>query len=185
MGVVPESVRSRRRGEIELTEQAQPGGQPPRTASEILSAAETLAEEIRGRADADADAIRTRAGSESAAARSAIRERLRRLSELADGMREQLGEIRTELEELSGLLARDRGSVGQPDGAVDVPLGAARPDASVPALPAAGVDDAGARLIALNLALSDTPRDEAARQLRDQVPDPERLVDEVYASVDR
>ncbi len=51
--------------------------------------------------------------------------------------------------------------------------------------PAAGVDDAGARLIALNLALSDTPRDQAARQLRGQVPDPERLVDEVYASVDR
>ena len=59
------------------------------------------------------------------------------------------------------------------------------PAAAPPAASAAGVDDAGARLIALNLALSDTPRDEAARQLRDQVPDPERLVDEVYASVDR
>jgi hypothetical protein len=68
------------------------------------------------------------------------------------------------------------------------PSVAARPEppvAAAPEPPAAGVDDAGARLIALNLALSDTPRDEAARQLRGQVADPQRLVDEVYASVDR
>jgi hypothetical protein len=188
-----------------VTEQSQSGGPPPRTASAILSAAETLAEEIRERAHADADAIRAHAGSESDAARSAIRQRVRRLSEIADEMHARLGEMRAELDELSGSLAGDGdpeiepagAAVPQPAGAaVPQPAGAAVPQPAGAAVPEpagvaappvadAGVDDAGARLIALNLALSDTPRDEAARQLRDQVPDPERLVDEVYASVDR
>ena len=165
-----------------MTEQSQPGGQPP-TASEILSAAERLAEEIRERADADAEAIRARVGTESAAARSAIQEGVRRLSELADGMLERLAEMRAELDALGASLD---GSAG---GAAPARLPAApkepAPAAAAPESPPEPVDDAGARLIALNLALSDTPRDEAARQLRDQVPDPERLVDEVYASVDR
>jgi hypothetical protein len=180
-----------------VTEQSQSGGPPPRTASAILSAAETLAEEIRERAHADADAIRAHAGSESDAARSAIRQRVRRLSEIADEMHARLGEMRAELDELSGSLAGDGdpeiepagAAVPQPAGAaVPQPAGAAVPEpagVAAPPVADAGVDDAGARLIALNLALSDTPRDEAARQLRDQVPDPERLVDEVYASVDR
>jgi hypothetical protein len=188
-----------------VTEQSQPAGQPPRTASEILSAAETLAEEIRERAHADADAIRARASSESDVTRAALSDRVQRLSALADGMREQLGKMQAELDQLGGSLE------GPPGGAAPAPVRddpgvAAEPDAPVviipepghvrpvavtqepaaaaPAASQAGVDDAGARLIALNLALSDTPRDEAARQLRDQVPDPERLVDEVYASVD-
>jgi hypothetical protein len=180
-----------------VTEQSQSGGPPPRTASAILSAAETLAEEIRERAHADADAIRAHAGSESDAARSAIRQRVRRLSEIADEMHARLGEMRAELDELSGSLAGDGdpeiepagAAVPQPAGAaVPQPAGAAVPEpagVAAPPVADADVDDAGARLIALNLALSDTPRDEAARQLRDQVPDPERLVDEVYASVDR
>jgi hypothetical protein len=164
-----------------VTEQSQSGGPPPRTASAILSAAETLAEEIRERAHADADAIRAHAGSESEAARSAIKQRVRRLSEIADEMLERLGKMRAELDELWGSLAEDGDPEIEPAGAaVPEPAGVGAPPA-----PAAAVDDAGARLIALNLALSDTPRDEAARQLRDQVPDPERLVDEVYASVDR
>jgi hypothetical protein len=171
-----------------VTEQSQ----PPRSASEILSAAERLAEEIRGRAHADADAIRARAGSESEAAGAAIRERLRRLSELADGMLERLDDMRAELDALTGVLAgrgteAAAGTDAAADSAPEAPgPGAPKPSAAAgPEPSAAGVDDAGARLIALNLALSDTPRDEAARQLRDQVPDPERLVDEVYASVDR
>jgi hypothetical protein len=224
-----------------VTEQTQPGGQPPRTASEILSAAETLAEEIRGRAHADADAIRARAGSESDVARATLADRVQRLSALAEGMGERLGEMRVELDALAASMAGGGAAVAEPrSSAGAVPDSAVRespvpepavpespvpesavpesavpespvpesavpespvpespvpesavpespvPEPAVPELPAAEVDDAGARLIALNLALSDTPRDEAARQLRDhQVPDPERLVDEVYASVDR
>jgi len=179
-----------------------PGGT---SASAIVSAAERLADEIRRSAHADAQQIRARAGSESDAARAAIGERVRRLSGLADAMLERLGEMRTELDALSQSLveggAAEPGSAAAavpeppaaavlepPVAAVPQPPAAAVPEppaAAVPEPPGAGLDDAGARLVALNLALSDTPRDEAARQLRDQVPNPERLVDEVYASVDR
>ncbi len=189
-----------------MTEEAQPGDEAPRTASEILSSAERLADEIRGRAHADAAVIRARAGSDSDVARAATAERVQRLSALADGMLERLHEVRAELDALGASLAGSGGVATEPDAAgaadpvgvpdaadpVGVPDAAAVPDAvgvpdaaAAPEPPAGGVDDAGARLIALNLALSDTPRDEAARQLRDQIPDAERLVDEVYASVDR
>jgi hypothetical protein len=168
-----------------VTKDSQPGGRPgtgepggATSAASIVAAAERLAAEITRNAQAEADAIRARAGSDSDAARSAIEERLRRLSVLADGMGERLGEMRAELDALSASLD------GSPDSSALAAAGAPEaPERAEP--PAAGVDDAGARLIALNLALSDTPRSEAARQLRDQVPDPERLVDEVYASVDR
>jgi hypothetical protein len=157
------------------------------SAASIVAAAEQLAAEITRNAETEADAIRTRAGSDSDAARSAITDRLRRLSALADGMLQQLGEMRAELDALSASLtgpeAPEAAEIGAPEPAE---LGAPElAEAAAPEPPAAGVDDAGARLIALNLALSDTPRDEAARQLRGEVPDPERLVAEVYASVDR
>jgi hypothetical protein len=141
-----------------------PGSASATSAAAIVASAERLAAEITRNAQAEADAIRGRAGSDSDAARAAIAEHVGRLSALAGGMLERFGELRAELDALSGSLAGPVGSEG-------------------PAV--AGVDDAGARLIALNLALSDTPRDEATRQLRDQVPDPEQLVDEVYASVER
>jgi hypothetical protein len=162
----------------------------------IVAAAESLAAEITRNAETEADAIRARAGSDSAASRAAIQERLRRLSALTDGMLEQLEEMRAELDVLSASLtgseAPEAAEIGANEpaelGAPELAEAGAAEAVGVEAAsepPAAGVDDAGARLIALNLALSDTPRDEAARQLRGEVPDPERLVDEVYASVDR
>ena len=47
-------------------------------------------------------------------------------------------------------------------------------------------DTEGARLIALNMALNGTPRDETERYLEEnfQLPDRSSLLDEVYASVD-
>jgi len=195
-----------------------PGGPGGATsAASIVAAAERLAAEITRNARSEADAIRARAGSDSEAARAATAERVRRLSALSDGMLERLGEMRAELEALSGSLAGDsapeaatgptppapeppavasaasvpealavasEASAPEPP-AVASEASAPEPPAVTSQSPAGATDDAGARLIALNLALSDTPRDEAARQLRDQVPDPERLVDEVYASVDR
>ncbi len=49
-----------------------------------------------------------------------------------------------------------------------------------------GNDPEGARLIALNMALNGTPRDETERYLAEnfQLEDPHRLLDEVYASVE-
>jgi hypothetical protein len=166
------------------------------SAASIVAAAERLAAEITRNAETEADAIRARAGSDSDAARAAIKDRLLRLAAMTDGMLERLGEMRAELNSLGASLAEpeapELARAGAPEvGELGAPelaeVGASETVAAdaAPEPPAAGVDDAGARLIALNLALSDTPRDEAARQLRGQVPDPERLVDEVYASVDR
>ena len=205
------------------------------SASVIVSAAERLADVIRRNAEIEADAIRARAGSDSDSARAATADRVRRLSALADGMLERLGEMRAELDALSASLAPgvpeavadgapDVAELGAPElaeaGASDAeavaaapepargvrpapesPVSAAAPEspalpeppvaapalgsAAAPGRPAAGLDDAGARLVALNLALSGAPRDEATSQRRGQVPDPQRLVDEVYASVDR
>jgi hypothetical protein len=168
------------------------GSAGPSSAASIVAAAERLAAEITRNAQAEADAIRAHAGSDSDAARAAIKDRLRRLSALVDGMHERLGEMRAELDAL-GATPTEPDALEAPAAAPEPPAAAAAapPEppaaaaAAAPEPPAAGVDDAGARLIALNLALSDTPRDEAARQLRGEVPDPERLVDEVYASVDR
>jgi DivIVA domain-containing protein len=57
---------------------------------------------------------------------------------------------------------------------------ALEPEPHAPA--AANGDEAGARLIALNMALSGTPREETARYLADNytLADPERLLDDVY-----
>jgi hypothetical protein len=181
------------------------GSAAPTSAASILAAAEQLAAEITRNAHTEADAIRARAGSDSDAARAATRDRLRRLSTVADGILEQMRELRAELDSLSGSLDGPEAESGSPALVIPEP-GHVRPVATAPepepavapesaaapeselesaAATESGIDDAGARLIALNLALSDTPRAEAVRQLRDQVPDPERLVDEVYASVDR
>ena len=48
-------------------------------------------------------------------------------------------------------------------------------------------DEAGARLIALNMALSGSPRDETAAYLAEHftLPDPDALLDDVYARADR
>ena len=59
------------------------------------------------------------------------------------------------------------------------------PVAPEPTAPASD-DTEGARLIALNMALNGTPRDETARYLGEnfQLPDPDGLLDEVYSSVE-
>jgi DivIVA domain-containing protein len=62
----------------------------------------------------------------------------------------------------------------------------AEPVAASPAAPQAGTDvDEGARLVAFNMALDGTPRDEVDRYLAENfdIADRARLLDEVYASV--
>ena len=92
-----------------------PGSGRPRqrvrasSAASIVAAAERLAAEITRNAETEADAIRARAGSDSDAARAAINDRLRRLSALADGMLEQLGEMRSELDALGESLTGPKG----------------------------------------------------------------------------
>jgi hypothetical protein len=53
--------------------------------------------------------------------------------------------------------------------------------------PVTDPDEVAARLVALNMAMSDTPREEIVRYLREHhsLADPERLLDEVYAGAGR
>jgi hypothetical protein len=65
------------------------------------------------------------------------------------------------------------------------PVEHAAPPEEIPSEPAADAPRApeGARLIALNMALSGTPREETARYLRDNygLMDDDKLLDDVYA----
>ena len=169
---------------------ASPGSRPPVTpisagTSEqvraILEAAETGAAELR------ADAGR-QAG-----------EHVARVEEAADGMLAKLDELESQLTALLDALRRS--SEQLTDGLSELheqvsEFGGAAPEAPEPApapapeaatiVPTDGAalngDEAGARLIALNMALSGTPREETARYLAENfaLADPEALLDDVY-----
>jgi hypothetical protein len=175
-----------------MTEQnpSPPTAGAARSASEILSAAERLAEEITRGARDEAEAIRAGADAESEQARAAMRERIGRLGEMADAMQRQLNQMRSELEALRGSV----GAASEPAGASEPavasePAGAseaaAAPDPAT--TPVSDPDEVAARLVALNMAMNDTPREEAARYLREHhsLADPERLLDEVYSGAGR
>ncbi len=150
---------------------------------------------------AEASAAQLRAGAEREAS-----EHVARVQEAAGGMLARLDELRGELE---GLLEGLRGSAERlNDGLTDLQaqatgLGAAArpaPEPTAPAPepvvepapePAAAVngadDEAGARLIALNMALSGTPREETAAYLAEHfaLADPDALLDDVYERAGR
>jgi DivIVA domain-containing protein len=99
------------------------------------------------------------------------------------------GELQTLLDALRGSGARLReglarlheqfGAAPEEDFAAAAPA----PVTDEPAAAAPNGDDAGARLTALNMALSGTPREETARYLAEHftLPDAEALLDDVYA----
>ena len=154
----------------------------PRAASDILSAAEQLAEQITRGAQAEADAIRARAGGESEEARAAMRRRVGRLGEMADAMAQQLVQMRSELEALRGSVGADSAPDPEPEpefGFVDE-----KPVVEQVTDP----DEVTARLVALDMAVRGTPREETADYLREHhasLTDPERVLDEVYAHTGR
>jgi DivIVA domain-containing protein len=176
---------------------ANPGVRPPVTpisagtsdqVRAILEAAETGAAELR------ADAGR-QAG-----------EHVARVEEAADGMLAKIDELENQLTALVDALHRSSeqlteglsglheqvsqfGADGEPEPAATAPAPApeaatAVPEPETPA-PSLNGDEAGARLIALNMALSGTPREETARYLAEHyaLADPEALLDDVYAQV--
>ena len=132
----------------------------------ILEAAEASAEAIRREAQDEAEAIRARARADAGRASESIDAAIRRLEELHG--------------ELGALIASLRTREGTPKNAA----AEAEPPAPDAAPPAPHQDAAGVRLVALNMALDGTPREETARFLAENfsVEDPERLLDEVYAS---
>jgi DivIVA domain-containing protein len=154
----------------------------------ILEAAETSAAELR------ADAGR-QAGEQVARVGEAAGGMLARLDELERELGGLLEALRRSGEQLSEGLARLQEQVREAGDAPAAPEAPAplidRHEAQVsaaeePAPPANG-DEAGARLIALSMALSGTPREETARYLAEHfsLPDAETLLDDVYERAGR
>jgi DivIVA domain-containing protein len=165
---------------------ANPGTRPPVTpisagTSEqvraILAAAETGAAELRADAGREAG------------------EHVARVEEAAGGMLSKLDDLESQLTALLAALRRSGKQLtdGMSDlhdrvsqfGADDAPEPELVPDPQPTA--ALNGDEAGARLIALNMALSGTPREETARYLAEHysLADPKALLDDVYAQVGR
>jgi DivIVA domain-containing protein len=157
---------------------------------EILEAAERSAVGIREQAGRDAGEHVARVSEAAAAMTSRIDQLQREL----DGLLEALRASGRRLEEGLARLQEDVGgaagapaeedhaaaapAVVDPAPAIDEPADAA----AFPAAAAPAGDEAGARLIALNMALGGTPRDETARYLAEhyELADVDALLDDVY-----
>jgi DivIVA domain-containing protein len=142
----------------------------------ILEAAETGAAELRAQAGRDA-------GDHVARVEQATGGMLARLDELESELNTLLDALRRSGERLTEGLAQLQRQVGDfgGEGAAAPP-----PDDDDDAPPLNG-DEAGARLIALNMALSGTPREETAAYLAEhyELADPEALLDDVYSRADQ
>ena len=145
----------------------------------IVTAAEASAAEIRAAADEEAQSHLAR-----------VEEAAKAMLQRVDEMEGELGKLVETLREGAGRLASDlaqvRGSMGELQAAEAADKG---PTVEPPVedVPAAGQpdDSEGARLIALNMALNGTPREETDRYLEEnfQLADRAALLDEVYARV--
>lgn len=150
----------------------------------ILEAAETSARELREEAGREASGHVARV--EDAA--KGMLDRLDRLhgelDRLLEGLKATAESLAGSLDELS----RDVGTLGTQVEPTPVEPAAADPaPAAPPSNGARSDDEAGARLVALNMALEGTPREETARFLDEHydLGDIEALLDAVYASAGR
>ena len=173
----------------------------------IVEAAETSAAGIQRGAESDAREIRDEADRDAQATRDQARDYVAKVAQMTDAMLARLDAIETELGSqfemlragstrlgddlrlLEGQLTEIKGTV-EPGRAFE-PESQGEPGAASGV--AAGPEDAdrhddpdGARLIALNMALNGTSRDETARYLSGhfRLSDPAGLLDEVYSSVE-
>jgi hypothetical protein len=184
------------------------------TASDIKHQAEDEASGTRSRAEADAEKTRADAADQARSHVVSVQEATQTMLQRVDAMESELGalveSLRTGANRLTADLTLLTGNMGELRGAatgadtetadeVTEPVSAPppqpepeseseapdeAPDEDEPA--AEGSDDSeGARLIALNMALNGTPRDETDRYLAEnfQLEDRDKLLDEVYARV--
>jgi hypothetical protein len=170
----------------------------------ILEAAEQSAAALRAEAAEEIDEQLERAHGVAARLSERAEQMERSLENLADSVREELSALKADLEELRavGEGVGERRAAERPPRPPNEPRpepppapppepaepepAAAEPAAEAPASPLpAGDGHEGARVIALNMALSGSPRDETARYLSEnfELDDPEALLDEVYARV--
>jgi DivIVA domain-containing protein len=163
---------------------------------EILEAAEHSAAEIRAEAGREASEHVGRVTEAAAAMLSRLDQLQGELEGLLTGLRKSGEALESGLarlqDDVRGLGPEEPPRVPEPtrtgpipEPIPEPPVGPAiRQSAEAAAIPAAtGGDDAGARLIVLNMALGGTPREEAARYLAEhfELDDPDGLLDDVYS----
>jgi DivIVA domain-containing protein len=147
-------------------------------AGSLAEGASTSVRAILEAAEASAQQLRDEAGGHVA-----------RVEESVQAMLTRLGDVQTELDSLRSTAESVVDSLQE----LSRTGGAGRSEAAAPAPAAAAAngsrstDEAGARLVALNMALEGAPRDEAGRYLSEHydVPDVEALLDDVYTSAGR
>jgi ABC-type transporter Mla subunit MlaD len=173
----------------------------------ILEAAEQSAVELRAEAaeEIEGQLARAQAAAERLSARADQIERS--LEGLAGTVRDELTALKADLEELRAVAERvgaTRGEAGEEPAAAKPaaeepaaeepavkepapPVATPAPEEPAPPATASGDGHEGARVIALNMALSGTARDETARYLAEnfELEDPEALLDEVYERASR
>jgi DivIVA domain-containing protein len=149
----------------------------------LAEGASTRVQAIIDAAETSAQQLREDAGREAS-------EHLERVGEAARELLAKLDRVHGELDALLSALKTTAQSVAVPSVEADEPV-AAVPTVEAAAAPAANGalsdDEAGARLVALNMALEGAPRDEAGRYLAEhyELTDLDALLDDVYASAGR
>jgi len=155
------------------------GGVAAERVQAIVEAAEASAREIEERARAEAEGIRAGAGDDVARAREAAA----LISERAGALERELEELAAQLRTVH--LSAPAPEPGPPDAEPEIAeeVVAETAPAADPGRPAEGRPTEGARLIALNMALSGTPREETARYLRENfdLESADALLDDVYS----
>ena len=146
----------------------------------IVTAAEASAAEIRAKADEEAQSHLARVEEAAKAMLARVDEMEGELGKLVETLREGAGRLASDL-------AEARGSMGEVwAGAPPADKGPTVEPSTEEAATAGQPDDSeGARLIALNMALNGTPREETDRYLEEnfQLENRAALLDEVYARV--
>ena len=140
----------------------------------IVAAAEASAREIEERANADAEQIRERAEASAAA-------HVKRAEDVAEEMAGRAAELQQQISLLIEQIAALNAGIGSAALAEPEPLVEPEPEPE-PAPAAATQAPEGARVIALNMALSGTPREETARYLGENydLENQDALLDDVY-----
>jgi DivIVA domain-containing protein len=184
------------------------------TAADIKRQADDEAAGTRARAQADAEKTRADATQQAQRHVASVQEATQIMLQRVDAMESELGalveSLRTGANRLTADLTLLQGNMGELSGVSSGEQAAAEPEAEEAVIAEetviveeasepeaeyeeeaeeeaeAGDDDSeGARLIALNMALNGTPREETDRYLAEnfQLSDREKLLDEVYARV--
>jgi len=162
-------------------------------AGSLAEGASTRVRAILEAAEASAQQLRDDAGREAGGHVARVEESAQAMLATLDHMRAQLDRLLAELRSTTESVAGPLDELSRDVAALRGPGGGGRSAAVEPVTAAAAAngsrstDEAGARLVALNMALEGAPREEAGRYVAAHydVPDLEALLDDVYTSAGR